>query len=849
MSKTPLQTIINPSTDPGLNVYATNTQNVPVISSANVIITNTTQYVTEIYNLKAAAAGNVGEIEFNDGTGLAADTGLTYDAASDSLHVTGNVFAGNIRTDNLQYANGTTYSFSGSNYSNGNVASFLPTYTGTITGSAFISSGNANAATFNGSGSGLTNLQAANISGTVANANYALYSYLAYGVDGGNVSGTVSSAGHASIADTANSVAGANVSGAVAFATTANAVAGANVSGTVSRAGTVTTNAQPNITSVGTLTSLDVTGNVVTGNITSSGNANVANLVVSATTNLGSISNVVITGGSTGQTLTTDGAGHLTWSTPGSGTTPNLQQVTEAAASTDQAISITNTSQSIGTNSGALTIDGGLGVDKNIYAGGRIAATDALFAGQYASYSSFTVPKFVARDAGATYIQAALINLAETGSADWVAYGDQSAADGSDGWCDFGFTGSNFSDPLYSITKSNDGYLIVQGLEGVGGNLVLATGDLGGETHRDIVFATGGFDINDERMRLNHEDTTLYIGAHGEEGGTNQTNLDVNGDVIFRSNTTVMTVYFEDQNIYMSNGYTLSSTQDVGGQVDFNNRTVGYSADNAGVASLYARDSAGLGDHNAVVSANGINGTVLIRAANAALSNKDWTFDGAGNLTVPGSIIPDANVAYDLGNATHRFKDLYLSGSTINLGGTLIQVDSGSGNISIGNAVFSSSGTIDANSITGTFPLANLSIGGYSANGQVLTTDVNGHLSWTKPAIGGTIGTNGLLGNAVASTNDVGKLVWFESGAPMGDAITYDIPNVATGGFTVGSRIELFVGTMDTMTVGPASGSGVEIQKAKPLDAVFSTANTWVLSNTHMAKLTMFASDRWILSA
>jgi len=83
-------------------------------------------------------------------------------------------------------------------------------------------------------------------------------------------------------ATTANAVAGANVSGAVSFATTANAVAGANVSGTVATAttaGTVTTAAQPNITSVGTLTSLGVTGNITSGNIsTGTANINIANI-------------------------------------------------------------------------------------------------------------------------------------------------------------------------------------------------------------------------------------------------------------------------------------------------------------------------------------------------------------------------------------------------------------------------------------------------------------------------------------------------------------------------------------------------------------------------------------------
>jgi len=102
----------------------------------------------------------------------------------------------------------------------------------------------ANTGVFTGNGSGLTNLAGGNVSGAVA------------------------------FATTANSVAGSNVSGAVAFATTANSVAGSNVSGQVSNslvAGTVYTNAQPNITSVGTLTNLAVTGNVNTSNLSAAG--------------------------------------------------------------------------------------------------------------------------------------------------------------------------------------------------------------------------------------------------------------------------------------------------------------------------------------------------------------------------------------------------------------------------------------------------------------------------------------------------------------------------------------------------------------------------------------------------
>jgi len=89
----------------------------------------------------------------------------------------------------------------------------------------------------------------------------------------GNVSGNVSGVLSGDAGNISN-VQGANVSGAVAFATTANAVAGANVSGTValaSVAGTVSGAAQANITSLGTLVSLDVTAWANAGNMNATG--------------------------------------------------------------------------------------------------------------------------------------------------------------------------------------------------------------------------------------------------------------------------------------------------------------------------------------------------------------------------------------------------------------------------------------------------------------------------------------------------------------------------------------------------------------------------------------------------
>ena len=47
----------------------------------------------------------------------------------------------------------------------------------------------------------------------------------------------------------------------------------------------------------------------------------------------------------------------------------------------------------------------------------------------------------------------------------------------------------------------------------------------------------------------------------------------------------------------------------------------------------------------------------------------------AGNLTLEGHLIPRTNVTYDLGTPSNRFRDLYLSGNTINLADSMITID------------------------------------------------------------------------------------------------------------------------------------------------------------------------------
>ena len=517
--KTPAQVIINTDADSSLQrVYPGTFQNVPpVVGNTSIYISATTENIYNNYVVNNNdPVGNTTEVQFNLNNHMAADSGLTYNYVTDSLTVAGNLTAGNVKTDNLLYANGVAWNLSGG-YGNTNVGAYLTTYTGNIAGNRITGT------LFTGSGAGLTSVPAGSLVGAIANANYANFAGTLLTNAQPNITsvGTLTSltitgnltSGNANLGNlvTANyftgngslltSLTGSNVSGNVTsavqshYANIANSVAGGNVSGQVGNAliaGTVYTNAQPNITSTGSLTGLTV-----------SNTTGVVDFTTTANVTLGAVGNLHITGGSASQFLQTNGSGTLSWATPA---TSNLQQVTNAGGTTDVAVSITNTTESINYSTGALKVSGGIGVANTIHAQGHISSVTTVYAGLYADFSSYTYPKFVGRDAGSEYIQAAMVNTHEHGSADWVAYGDNSNE--TQGWSDFGYCGSAFNDANYTITKPNDGYFFVQGMDSItGGNMVLATGGYG--LNHDIVFATGGFLSTNEKFRFSHTNNEL----------------------------------------------------------------------------------------------------------------------------------------------------------------------------------------------------------------------------------------------------------------------------------------------------------------------------------------------------
>ena len=216
-----------------------------------------------------------------------AQPNITSVGTLSAVDVSGNAAVGGIKTDNFYYANGTPVSFTGT-YSNANVANYLPTYTGNLQAGNVSITG-----TYTGNGSGLSGLNASNITtGTLDQSRLANSSVTINGVaislgssgtitanagatltrgtylTGNNYNGGAATtwAVDATSTNTADKIVARDTNGSFS----ANIVT-ASLNGTATTAGTVTTAAQPNITSVGTLSSLSVTGNTITGGIKTDG--------------------------------------------------------------------------------------------------------------------------------------------------------------------------------------------------------------------------------------------------------------------------------------------------------------------------------------------------------------------------------------------------------------------------------------------------------------------------------------------------------------------------------------------------------------------------------------------------
>jgi len=236
-----------------------------------------------------------------------------------------------------------------------------------------------------------------------------------------------------------------------------------------------------------------------------------------------------------------------------------------------------------------------------------------------------------------------------------------------------------------------------------------------------------------------------------------------------------------------------------------------------------------------------IPGTLIDSTSNFTFANVTVT----GNIT-SGHILPSANVTYDLGSPTARFRSLYVGGNTIDIGGATIRTTANSIALtSPTGAVFSISGTSLADTV-GSF--GSLVVTGNITAGNISTTAITGTIyTASQPNITsvGTLGNLAVTGNVIVTSVYSGSY-FYSNGTPY-----YNTgPVGATGATGIQGNIGATGATGIQGNVGATGATGIQgnvgatgatgIQGNVGATGVFSgntsqqiiTSNTTVSSNT-----------------
>jgi hypothetical protein len=310
----------------------------------------------------------------------------------------------------------------------------------------------------------------------------------------------------------------------------------------------------------------------------------------------------------------------------------------------------------------------------------------------------------------------------------------------------------------------------------------------------------------------------------------------------------------DDQRLYVGNG-TLAGGVPITGYTNEDAQDAASSLFSSGThrgISFAYNDS--LNKIDAVVSLENYNGTVrgdligsvFTDGSTQLIDGTSGTFNLDG--TIKGDVVPDANLVYDIGSSSYRFKDLYLSGSTIYLGdaeisaiGSAVNLPAGStvNGVAIGSGsgdgvIEGSSYRINILSSDSSTIMLNNDAETITASGGILgdlTGDVLGNV--TGDVLGNVTGdvlgnvTGDVLGNLVGNvTGDVlGNLVGNVTGDVLGN-ITGNVLGNITGNLTGDVRGSVF-GDDSGMIIDGTSNQ----VRGTLLGAVLSSDSTVLVDN------------------
>jgi hypothetical protein len=215
------------------------------------------------------------------------------------------------------------------------------------------------------------------------------------------------------------------------------------------------------------------------------------------------------------------------------------------------------------------------------------------------------------------------------------------------------------------------------------------------------------------------------------------------------------------------------------------------------------------------------------------------------NVNVTGNILPSANVTYSLGSETLQWKDLWVSGNTVYIGGAAVTVANGQLSIG-GNAVGAADpyGNVNVKAYTETMGFANYSnvnVAAYLASGIATNINISGNI--TANVAGFSVGYRDIpqiaAANVTLALTDAGKHFYDTSTAP----ITVTIPNNANVAFATGTVItfvnhstgNLIIGRQDAVALyqgGNATSAGRTITSYGVATIMKVDTNIWFINGT-----------------
>ena len=348
---------------------------------------------------------------------------------------------------------------------------------------------------------------------------------------------------------------------------------------------------------------------------------------------------------------------------------------------------------------------------------------------------------------------------------------------------------------LSNVTLSGGAPATVDGVNLSVGNRVLVAGQGTGSQNGLYIVQTVGAGSNGTWIRSSDgnadgeiEAGMIVMVTEGDIYKDTQWKLTTNDPIVIGTTSLV----FEQNsayafgNIYANGTAVLANA--VGGTVTFTaGDNIAITGNNTsktvtiGVTGI-SLNSIANGTSNVTVVSSGGNVSVGV----GGISNIA-VFNSAG-VDFTGNLLPTANVTYNLGSTNRRWKDLWLSNSTIYLGSATISATEGNlnlpDNVYIGTAALSTHNNIlslPANTIMAGMDLVVADPNGdISANGTVSAANItSGH---TISSVGNVTGGNMLTGGIVSATGNIsgGNLITANQVTAIGNVTGGNLATLGT---------------------------------------------------------------------